>query len=154
MARTIHWDTFRKALKAGRSNVVYNPNGDKAGAMVYLWLPRHPDSDRRGLWEIMSAPSRTRFERCPIQDVEIDGKWVRGASTFFKNCRKLRDPNGKMLFNWKKVLAVFPDAKTLFNSKAYKEMVRLKNMDQDAKDYEKTKGVFKPIEGNGQPIPA
>ena len=68
----MNWHKRYKAMKKAlgtNPDVILLPSRTTKGAMVYLRLPGHPDSDHRGLWEIMALPSPTFFERCPAEDL-------------------------------------------------------------------------------------
>ena len=153
MASAVSWSTFKKAIGTNPRARFSGTRSSKA-AMVYLYLPKHPDSDKRGLWEVLAVPSPTYFMRCPKHFVETDGKSLRGYAEFFRATLKMRSPDGKKIFNQSAVKAIIPDAYEIFDSKSFKADVTKKNLSDDVKQYNKVKHLFNPIAGNGDPIGA
>lgn len=115
LGRSISWTVFTKAIKAGNPRAVLLPSKTTQGAMVYLHLPKHPDSDHRGLWEIMAVPSPTFYKMCPYEDFIADnGKRARGYSQFFRSAKRMRyrfdDGVSYPVFDASRVKKVLPNA--------------------------------------------
>lgn len=151
--RTLSWQTFAKAL-ATNPCLRLLPSKSTKGAMVYCYAPNNPESDDRGLWEIMAVPSPTFFRRFPFKDfIDDDGKWVRGYNTFFKKCLKMRDAFGKRLFNPEKIKALIPDAYANWRgSKIVKDGYLDSLLSTEQKQALKLRAASKRIAGYGDPI--
>ncbi len=160
--RSISWERFRRAIKAGNRDAVLLPSRSTLGAMVYLRAPKHPDSDHRGLWEIMAVPSPTFYHRCPKEDSigVFRGKKfrVRGYNQFFKTARRMRiryEGESRVIFDMKKVLAHIPDALSAWRgTEPMKKRVREANQTEIERKGTELHKRSKPIEGNGNPIGA
>lgn len=142
----VSWGYFGRALKSMNPKVVLDPprNPNQLGAMVYLRLPRHPESDPvTGLWEVLAVPAPRYFRQMPKHDVEHGGKWVRGWGTFFKSVRKMRDPFGRVIFDPKRVKALFPGVYDRFNSRQFKQDLNERNEAPEAKINRKLRKSFK-----------
>lgn len=126
---------FRRALKALNPRVVLEIESQThRGCMVYLRYPKHPDSNPiTGLWEVLAVPSPIFFKTLPKHDVELNGKWVRGWSTFFKAVRKMRGPDGRIIFDPKKVKGLFIKPYDLFDSQKFKADLAEQNLSPEAR---------------------
>lgn len=144
---SVRWGYFRRALKAMNPKIVLEPprNPENPGAMVYLRIPRHPESDPlTGLWEVLAVPSPCVFKTIPKYDTEHNGKWVRGWATFFKSVRQITNPlTGKPVFNEKLVKYYFPGVFDRFSTKAFKAELREKNKTREEKINDKLR--YKPF---------
>ena len=127
--------------------------------MVYLYYPRHPDSDHRGLWEVLAVPSPTFFHRFPQYDIEVTdemkehkGKWTRGYSTFFKALMRMKDPSRRPIISKGQVFNLLPSVFEKFDSEGFKRMLNEKNKTDFQRKQEKLQSVLKPIKGWGDPV--
>ncbi len=132
----VSFSYFKRALKAlnPRLTVNFDSGSLHRGVMVYLRIPKHPDSDPiTGLWEVLAVPSPLYYRHMPKHDVEWiepgtgKGKWVRGWSTFFKDAKRLRDPWGRKIFSADKVKAWFDRPYDKFDSGKYKRDLNERN---------------------------
>lgn len=151
--RTISWHTFSKAL-ATNPRLRLLPSKTTKGAMVYCYAPNNPESDERGLWEIMAVPSPTFFKRFPFKDfVDEDGAWIRGYNSFFKRCLKMRDALGKHVFNPVNIKALIPDAYNNWRgSKEVKDKFFDSKLTKEQKQALKLRAASKRIAGYGDPM--
>jgi len=150
---TISWNTFNRAL-ATNPRLRLLPSKTTKGAMVYCYAPKNPDSDERGLWEIMAVPSPTFFKRFPFKDfIDDGGNWIRGYNSFFKRCLNMRDALGKAVFNPKKVKALIPDAYNNWRgSKEVKDKFFESKLTAEQKLALKLRAASKRIEGYSDPM--
>jgi len=68
---TVTFAYFYRALKAMNSRFVIRVSEStmNRGTMVYLDLPRHPESDpETGLWEVIAVPSPIFYKHMPKHD--------------------------------------------------------------------------------------
>lgn len=117
--RSVAWKTIEKALKTN-SDVILLPSRTTKGAMVYLRLPGHEESDHRGLWELLALPSPTFYERCPAEDfvdptaatVESPkGQLIPGYMRFFKRVVAMKHPvTGQRIFKGSEIKRIIPGA--------------------------------------------
>jgi hypothetical protein len=142
---TVSFNYFRRALKALNPLVHLEVESQThRGCMVYLRIPRHPESNPvTGLWEVLAVPSPIYYKRMPKHDVELNGKWVRGWSTFFKAVKKMRDPNGRIIFNPTKVKALFNKPYDNFDSRKFKADLAEANLSPEARNYKKLRGALR-----------
>ena len=134
MARgAVSFGYFVRALKCMNKLVHCEPQQSR-GTMVYLKLPRHPESNpATGLWEILAVPSPHIFKEMPKHDMVHDGKWVRGWGTFFKAVRTMKDPMGRVLFPKSLVEKLFSDPYDKFNSRQFKRDLNESNRPREAR---------------------
>ena len=151
MARSISWATFKKALSTN-PKVRFSASRTTKAAMVYLYLPKHNESDARGLWELLAVPSPTFFDRLQRNDVEVDGKGIRGYAQFFRAVCKMKDPTGASVLSKEKIRAIIPDAFQRFDSRTFRRDVKKKNTSEFEKLQEKLKQTLRPIKGYGDPV--
>ncbi len=152
MARSISWETFKKAIRTN-SKAILLPSKSSKGAMVYLKEPQHRDSDHRGLWEIMAVPSPTFYPSCDAFDFVDGNDWVRGYRNFFQSARAFRDPNRKPIFQRSEIEQYIPDAYYLTRgTRALKDLAIDRKTTQQYKNALKLKARSKPIAGNGMPL--
>lgn len=151
MAReSVSFGYFVRALQSMNRRVVVEPMGNALGAMVYLRLPMHPDSNpATGLWEILAVPSPKHFKPMPKYDIEHHGKWVRGWGTFFRAVKKMKDPMGRLIFNPKDVERLFIKPYRLFDSRGFKAALNEKNESPEAKINRKLRLNFKSLHKAG-----
>lgn len=151
--RSITWEAFRDALRTN-SKVRFFPSKTSLGAMVYVYAPKHEDSDERGLWEIMAVQSPTFFDRVQFQDfVTPEGKWVRGYNSFFKRSLKMLGPYGKQIFDPEQVKKYVPDAYNAWRgSKEVKDKWLESLITPEQKIALKLRAKAKRIAGYGDPI--
>lgn len=150
---------MEKALKTN-SDVILLPSRTTKGAMVYLKLPGHPDSDHRGLWEILALPSPTFFERCPAEDfVDMSeathdspkGKLIPGYMRFFKRAIKIKHPvTGTKIFNASKLKEHIPDIFRGWQHGKFKKDFQEGNLSEEAKFQKKI--PWRKIPYYGDPI--
>ncbi len=131
----VPFSKFVRLLKVLNPKIVCDipsPKSRHRGVMVYLRIPKHPDSDpETGLWEVLAVPSPIYFPMTPRLDTTYKGldgseKWVRGYSTFFKAVCKMEDPSkgkGEFIFKRGAVASLFPGAFDKFNSRAFQAEV-------------------------------
>lgn len=150
---------MEKALETN-SDVILLPSRTTKGAMVYLKLPGHEDSDHRGLWEILALPSPTFFERCPAEDF-VDtseatrespkGKLIPGYIRFFKRAVVMKHPvTGSRIFNASKVKRYIPDALKGWQHAKFKQDFLEGNLSEEAKFQKKI--PWRRIPHYGDPI--
>ena len=134
---TVSFSYFRRALIAmnPRIQLEVDEKSKHRGVMVYLKMPQHPESNPvNGLWEILAVPSPKYFRIMPKHDTEHDGKWVRGWSTFFRACRKMKEPSGRLIFDPKRVRAFFKEPyNDKFKSVEYRNALNAKNEAPESK---------------------
>lgn len=151
--RTISWVDFKRALDTN-PRLRLLPSKTSKGAMVYCYAPNNPESDERGLWEVMAVPSPTFFKRFPFKDfIDDDGAWLRGYNTFFKLCLRMRDSLGKRVFNPEKIKKIIPDAYNNWRgSRAVKDKYLDSKLTAEQKLALRLRAASKPIQGSGDPI--
>jgi hypothetical protein len=140
---SIGFSTFVRKLKAINPKVVVpwpSATSVAPGTMVYLNLPRHPDSDPvTGLWEVLAIPSPNFFPWIPKHDTSWlepasgKAKWVRGWVTFLRSVRKMKDPWGRPVFSEKAIVATFGRLDDSFSSKEFKAELRESNKTAEEK---------------------
>ena len=148
----IPFGTFVRKLKDLNPKIVVplNEGHSKRGVMVYLRLPRHPDSHPlTGLWEILALPAPWFYPMTPKHDTErrsLDGsgKWVRGWGTFLKAVKRMKDPStGRLIFDPKRVKGLFPRPYDGFNSQQFKAELNERNLSPEARNYKKLRGALR-----------
>lgn len=151
--QSISWRTFQLAL-ATNPRLRLLPSKTTKGAMVYCYAPKNPESDERGLWEVMAVPSPTFFKKFPFRDfIDDSGAWIRGYNSFFKRCLHMRDAIGKAIFDPKKVKQIIPDAYNNWRgSRAVKEKFFESKLTREQKLALKLRAASKRISGYGDPI--
>lgn len=132
----VPFSKFVRLLKVMNPKIVCDipaPSHRHRGVMVYLRVPKHPESDpETGLWEVLAVPSPVYFPMTPKYDTVYKGldgseKWVRGWDTFFKATCKMQDPTSafsKPIFDYKIVRQLFPGSFSKFNSRKFQSEVR------------------------------
>lgn len=157
------WKYIQQALKTN-SKCRFGPSISTLGAMVYLELPQHPDSDKNGFWEVLALPSPTFFEKCPSADLLYEGKVIRGYVEFFRLACKMRVrwPDGTVtpVFRRAAIEAILPEVfRPTFNWARYKrDLKEAKAADAesrltaDQKMQREIKKIMRPIPGNGMPV--
>lgn len=151
--RSISWGVFKDALRTN-PNVRFFPSKTTIGAMVYVYAPKHEDSDERGLWEIMAVQSPTFFDKVSFQDfITEDGKWVRGYNSFFKRCLGMIGPDEKEIFDPEKIKKFIPDAYNAWRgSKEVKDKYLESLVTPQQRLALKLRAASKRIAGYGDPI--
>lgn len=136
------WGKFASILKELNPNLRFTKSSSGYSCMVYLYMPRHPDADHRGLIETFAIPSPYRYPSgIPLDDFEgLDGKWARGANSFFALLAKHRIAF-KAVANQRKVRKYLK----LANYKALRKRLVEANYSEGFKYYQKTKHLYKPF---------
>lgn len=138
-------------MKYSNSKAVLLPSKTTKGAMAYLYIPSHPDSDKRGLWELGAVASPTFFKYLPQKDViDADGDWVRGYGSFFRRLSRARDPRGRMVFYKKDIKALIPNAYQHWKGKDFKAQWLADRVTPEEKLDKKI--PWRRIDGYGDPL--
>jgi hypothetical protein len=141
----LSWSRFNRILRYLNPKLVLLPSATTRSAMVYLRLPKHPDSDHRGLWEVGAVPSPTFFTfGFPQFDfVDYTGKMSRGYTTFFQRILKSRMPDGRPIYTKSSLKRVLPQALEKRSSKELKKKTDEANETDEYKMYKKTKNIMR-----------
>lgn len=150
MAR-LSWGEFRRILKkaSGAYPLILIPSQTTMAAMTYAVAPRHPDADARGLVEVCAVPSPTFFRfGFPKDDFQMpNGKWARGWLSYFRILAKQK-MNRRPLAKAEVIRPYLGRA----DYTELKKQIREANYSPEYKQYLKTKHLYRPMKGNGDPV--
>lgn len=151
--RALNFHQFSGILKALNPAFRFFDSATTRSAMVYLYDPRDPDCDHRGLSETLAVPAFWMNSVIyPFDWIDTKGLWNRGYTTWFKIAGKMRMASGKPLFSWHQALGLVPGLHSEFNSAQYRKDAKEKALTHEQKVRREAMKIFKPLPGNGMPL--
>ena len=151
--RALNFHQFKGILKELNSSFRFFDSATTRSAMVYVYDPKDPDCDHRGLSETAAVPAFWLNSVIYAYDwIDSKGLWNRGYVTWFKILRNMRMASGRPLFSWQEALSLVPGLHSEFNSSQFRKESKEKALTHEQRVRREAMKVFKPLPGQGMPL--